>query len=167
MKDFLQTRGWWGGHKVFEGMNPLHPSLPCKAIKLFLSLSSKTLSCSMLVHSGQVLTRAASWESQPVANKSNHCGKTKTISDNRAKGPNDGVRIHGKQPTKKPHPNKVSNFALGRDFYGAELSPNQKTFPGPREKIWEHLTCGISELHESVACYLPLALSSFKWKSQL
>ena len=29
---------------------------------------------------------------------------------------------------------KLGILHLGRDFYGMELSPNQKTFPGPREK---------------------------------
>ena len=53
----LLTKSFWVGHTVFEGRSLLCPPLPGKAIKLFFSTSSKTLSLrfdSAPVHRGWV-----------------------------------------------------------------------------------------------------------------
>ena len=56
---------------------------------------------------------------------------------------------------------KLRNFALGSDFYGAELSPSQKNIPGSRVRdptafgLWDFRIAWIS------ACYLSPALHFF------
>lgn len=75
--------------------------------------------------------------------------KTKNISEDRAKSPNDVVKIR-RERTKKPHAKEVRNFAWGSRFYGAELSPNQIAFPGSSVRRVESICCEIPQLHASV-----------------
>lgn len=84
--------------------------------------------------------------------QNNFRGKGNILEDRR-KNPYDGVKIHGKQCIKKPHTNKLRNFAMGSAFCEGELNPRQKNKNIPwlqSQKTQQHFPCGISELQESV-----------------
>lgn len=89
---------------------------------------------------------------QLLSCKQNFRGKGNILEDRR-KNPYDGVKIHGKQCIKKPHTNKLRNFAMGSAFCEGELNPRQKNKNIPwlqSQKTQQHFPCGISELQESV-----------------
>lgn len=84
--------------------------------------------------------------------QNNFHGKGNILED-RSKNPYDGVKIHGEQCIKKPHTNKLRNFAMGSAFCEEELNPRQRNKYIPwlqSQKTQQHFPCGISELQESV-----------------
>ena len=101
--------------------------------------------------------------------QSNFRGKGNILED-RSKRPCDRVKIHGEQWIKKPHTNKLRNFALGSAFSEGELNPRQKKKKYPlapesedtaASPLWHFRIARIS------ACYLPPSLHLFERKSQL
>ena len=95
------------------------------------------------------------------------------ILEDRSKSPYKRVKINGEQWIKKPHTNKLRNFALGNVFCRRHLvfsrtKPYSKNKNIPwlqSQKTQQHFPCGISELHESVPAICLLLFVCLSGKS--
>ena len=98
---------------------------------------------------------------QLLSCKQNFRGKGNILEDRR-KNPYDGVKIHGKQCIKKPHTNKLRNFAMGSAFCEGELNPRQKTKISPDSRVRRHSSISpVAFQNCKNQCLLSASFSSF------